>query len=148
MDGACSTYGMRNTYKILVSKLQGKTPLRRFTCRWGVNIKMKRCGMKIWTWFTCFRTISVTSSCEDSNTKHRCFYSGSSRFKSWPGFSSVPSGEVGIVFWSKVRHLLSFCDKYPFCIPTTLFYWNWKLHDNKFMPSNFERRDTRTRTVY
>jgi hypothetical protein len=36
-----STYGaMRNAYKILVGKLEGKGPLRRPSYRWEDNIKM------------------------------------------------------------------------------------------------------------
>jgi hypothetical protein len=31
---------MRNEYKILVGKPQGKRPLRRPSCRWEDNIKM------------------------------------------------------------------------------------------------------------
>jgi hypothetical protein len=41
MDGACSTQ-MRNTYKILVRKPEGKTPPASSRHRWEDNINMDR----------------------------------------------------------------------------------------------------------
>jgi hypothetical protein len=41
MDGACSTRGeMRNAYKILVGKPDGKGPLEIRRCIWEDNIRM------------------------------------------------------------------------------------------------------------
>jgi hypothetical protein len=41
MGGACSKHvRMRNTYKILVGKSEGKRPLRRLRCRWEDNTGM------------------------------------------------------------------------------------------------------------
>jgi hypothetical protein len=41
MGGAYSTYGgKRNAYRILVGKLEGKSPLGRPRLRWVDNIKM------------------------------------------------------------------------------------------------------------
>jgi len=42
MGGACSTHGVavRNTYKILVGKLEGRRPLERPVRRWEDNIIM------------------------------------------------------------------------------------------------------------
>jgi hypothetical protein len=43
---ACSTNGAkRNTYRILVGKPEGKSPLRRPRCRWVNNIKMDLRGI-------------------------------------------------------------------------------------------------------
>jgi hypothetical protein len=41
MGGACGMHGvMRNEYKILVRKLEGKRPLRRPECRWEGTVGM------------------------------------------------------------------------------------------------------------
>jgi hypothetical protein len=41
MGGACGTHGdMKNSYKILAEKLEGKRSLRRPRSRWEVNIKV------------------------------------------------------------------------------------------------------------
>jgi hypothetical protein len=35
MDGVCCTHGeMRNAYKIVVGKLEGKQPYEKLRCRW------------------------------------------------------------------------------------------------------------------
>jgi hypothetical protein len=41
MGGACSTNGeIRNAYRILVGKPEGKRPLGRYRRRWEDNIRM------------------------------------------------------------------------------------------------------------
>jgi hypothetical protein len=41
MGGACSAYGeMKNAYKILVGKLEGRKPFGRSRRRWEDNIKI------------------------------------------------------------------------------------------------------------
>jgi hypothetical protein len=40
MGGACSTYGERGAYRVLVRRPEGKIPLGRSRCRWEDNIKM------------------------------------------------------------------------------------------------------------
>jgi hypothetical protein len=40
MDGACSTYGGRGAYRILVGRPEGRRPLGRPRRRWEDNIKM------------------------------------------------------------------------------------------------------------
>jgi len=40
MGGACSAYGGRGVYRILVGKPEGKSPLGRARRRWEDNIKM------------------------------------------------------------------------------------------------------------
>jgi hypothetical protein len=41
MGGACRTYGEGiNVYRVLVGKLEGKTPLGRPMSRWEDNIRM------------------------------------------------------------------------------------------------------------
>jgi hypothetical protein len=42
---------MRNAYKNLVGKSEGKRPLGRFRCRWHDNIKtdLKNYGKRVWT---------------------------------------------------------------------------------------------------
>jgi hypothetical protein len=40
MGGACSTYGGRGGYRILVGRPEARRPLGTPTCRWEDNIKM------------------------------------------------------------------------------------------------------------
>jgi len=40
MGGACSAYGGRGVYRVLMGKPEGKRPLGRPRCRWKDNIKM------------------------------------------------------------------------------------------------------------
>jgi hypothetical protein len=48
MGGACSKYGRRGLYRVLMGKPEGKRPLGRPRRRWDDNIKMDlqemRCG--------------------------------------------------------------------------------------------------------
>jgi hypothetical protein len=51
--GVCSAYGkMRNAYKILVGKLEGRGQFRRYRCRWEDNIKIdfRNKGVGIMDW--------------------------------------------------------------------------------------------------
>ena len=40
MGGACSIYGERSVYRVLVAKPEAKRPFGRHRCRWEDNIKM------------------------------------------------------------------------------------------------------------
>jgi hypothetical protein len=56
MDGECSTHGeMRNSYKLLVGKSDGKRPLGRNGRGWEVKYIFKKEGMRLWTGFKWFR---------------------------------------------------------------------------------------------
>jgi hypothetical protein len=52
MGGACSAYGERRGYRVLVGKPEGKRPLGRLRLRWENNIKMDLqkvgCGIMDW----------------------------------------------------------------------------------------------------
>jgi hypothetical protein len=49
MGGACSTYGGRGLYKVLVGNPEGKRPLGRPKRRWEDNIKMDLPEVGVWT---------------------------------------------------------------------------------------------------
>ena len=52
MGGACSTWGRRGVYRIVVGKSEGKRPTGRPRRRWEENIKMDLyevgCGVMDW----------------------------------------------------------------------------------------------------
>ena len=52
MGGACSRYGGKGVYRLLVGKLEGTRPLGRLRRRWEDNIKMNLhevgCGGMDW----------------------------------------------------------------------------------------------------
>jgi len=46
---------MKNAYKILVQKPEGKRPLGRPKYKWKYNIRMENCCGKVWTIFIWLR---------------------------------------------------------------------------------------------
>jgi hypothetical protein len=56
---------MRNTYKVLVGKLEGKESLGRLRLRWKHNIKIafEKLGVRMWTGFMWFRVGTSNMLC-------------------------------------------------------------------------------------
>jgi hypothetical protein len=70
MGRACSTNGeKRNTYRILVGKLEGKRPLGRPRRRWVDNIKidLKEIGWDGMDWIDLAQDRELEGSCEHGN---------------------------------------------------------------------------------
>jgi len=52
MDGACSTFGVRrDIYRFLLQKPEGKRPLGRPRCRWGIILRwiFRKWDVGAWT---------------------------------------------------------------------------------------------------
>jgi hypothetical protein len=63
-------YGeMRNAYKILIIKSEGKRPIVRPRCRWGdIKITLKKLSVRAWTRLNCLKQYRVVSdTCEHGN---------------------------------------------------------------------------------
>jgi hypothetical protein len=68
---------MRNAYKILVGKPEGKIPLRRLGRRWEDIIKLglREVGFEVWIGFKWLRIGTVVGSCEHC-TEHSGYIKG------------------------------------------------------------------------